>query len=157
MPSLKAMTREAQKGPKVGPIKQTSKPKKPVFKSTERVADSDLESETESESGNDSEEDSVVAPPQVPKVNGQKKEPMSDTRDAATLAQENKDKSGSESESESEGSYEISNSRGPTHRRISSQSGSGSDTGANSESESEKEQEASKVTVVTEDTLRYGL
>src|SRR5947209_7478066 len=79
MPSLKAMTREAQKLPKGAAPKQFAKrnPALAIFKSTERVAESDLESETESESSSESENELANAVLPVAKVNGH--EPSSQT------------------------------------------------------------------------------
>lgn len=148
MPSLKAMAQEAQKGPKSSAFKQPSKSKQTVFKSTERVADSDIESETESESSGDSEGGSVIAPQHVPKANGCKKEPA-DARHNVENSEEDEDES--EDDNEIEGGTEISSNDDLADRRSSGQSESGSDGSSNSESKSEEEHETDRA----EETLRY--
>src|ERR1700722_13726453 len=103
MPSLKAMAREAQRKPKSGALKQPPNRKQTVFKSTERVADSDLESETESESSSESEESSAVAPVPVAKLNGQKPKPV-----AASSKVESEEEDDEEDESESKDDAVVS-------------------------------------------------
>jgi len=139
MPSLKAMAREAQKKPKAGAPKQAPNRKQTTFKSTERVADSDLESETESASDSDSEESSVITPVPISKANGQKPKPM-----AANIELESED-GDKEIESERQGDVVVS----------SNYSGASDKSSDRSESESNKEREHGKAKVAMEKASRY--
>jgi hypothetical protein len=139
MPSLKAMAREAQKKPKAGAPKQAPNRKQTTFKSTERVADSDLESETESASDSDSEESSVITPVPVSKVNGQKPKPM-----AANIEVESEE-GDKEIESERQGDVVVS----------SNYSGASDKSSDRSESESNEEREHGKAKVAMEKASRY--
>jgi hypothetical protein len=150
MPSLKAMAREAQKKPKAGALKEPPNRKQTMFKSTERVADSDLESETESESGSDSEEGSTVVPVHVAKPNGQTPKPVAGSNEA-----ESEEEDDEEDESESQADAVISSNHGGTSSQTSDKSESGSDGGSDSDSESAEEHEHGKGRVAAEKTSRY--
>lgn len=149
MPSLKAMAREAQKKPKSGALKQPPNRKQMVFKSTERVADSDLESETESESGSESEESSAVAPVLIAKLNGQKPKPV-----AASSEVQSEEEEDEEDDSQSQGDAVISSSHSGTSGQSSGQSESGSDGGSDSDNELKEEHEHSKVRVAAKKASR---
>jgi hypothetical protein len=149
MPSLKAMAREAQKKPKAGAPKQAPNRKQTTFKSTERVADSDLESETESASDSDSEKSSAIAPVPVSKVNGQKPKPM-----AASVEVESEE--GDKGiESERQGDVVVSSNYSGASDKSSDRSESESNGDSDGEPESNEEREHGKAKVAMEKASRY--
>jgi hypothetical protein len=72
MPSLSAMVREAKKGSKQpAPKKPTSRAPLPsIYKSNEKITDSDLGSDTESDSESDTDEEPTRAAPPLTVING---------------------------------------------------------------------------------------
>jgi hypothetical protein len=117
MPSLKAMTQEVKKAPKVArqgnQIHQQN-----IFKSREKVTASDLESESESETDSESEAEPAKTAVPGPKVNGQKfkreaargpsdiiqgreNESTSKADDRISISSDNESESQSDNESES--------------------------------------------------------
>jgi hypothetical protein len=139
MPSLKEMAREAQKRYKPGDLEKPPNRKQTAFKSTERVAESDLESETESESGSESEDDYPVAQAPVAKLNGQKPKPVASSSD-----EQSEEDNDTEDESESQDDAVVSSSQS---------NGSGGDS--DSDSKLEEEHEHSKVRVSVNKSSRY--
>jgi hypothetical protein len=130
MPSLKAMTQEVKKAPKVvgqgNNVNRTHQ--QSIFKSSEKMTVSDLESESESETDSESEAEPAKAAVPSPEINGQKikKEAARGTssiiqgrKDENTGKADNQISTGSENESES-------------HSDSESESGSGSDSDTSS-------------------------
>lgn len=149
MPSLKAMAREAQKKTKAGVSKQAPNRMQTVFKSTERVADSDLESETESESGSDSREGSVITPESIIKLNGEKPNLV-----ASSTKVRNEEEEDDEVESDGEVDAMASGICGGTSKRgVESESESSQD--ADSLRELDEEHGHDMAGVAAEKTSRY--
>ena len=161
MPSLKAMAREAQKSSKSVVPKGSAKrkPAASIFKSTERVSDSDLESETESEPSSDSGEESPNPAPPVEKVYGQKLKSASSI--AKVISQRVKLTSASsddeiEEEKESDSKYGASSKSGSGSSSSSdgeesedesdSHNDSGSESGNDSVVETQSEQHKASIT-----------
>lgn len=118
MPSLSAMTKEVKKKSESAPLKKpTPRPGLPgIFKSAEKVADSDLDSDTESDSDSDTEPEPskpAVKPVQVVSgVNGHRKmaptKPDSDSEDEdeSESSEEDSSDSGSSSSNDEESESE---------------------------------------------------
>jgi hypothetical protein len=171
MPSLKAMAWEAQNFPKGAASKQAVKRKPPaaVFKSTERVADSDLESETESESSTESDNEPIKVAPPVKKLNGHKA--LQESLSSDEESEEEEEEEGEEAEPEDEeeerqgnekepaGGTKVSSKNASASGRESENQNTPSESGSSSGSESDPEEESTvqKDSVTVGDRQRYVL
>jgi len=170
MPSLKAMAWEAQNFPKGAASKQAVKRKPPaaVFKSTERVADSDLESETESESSTESDNEPIKVAPPVKKLNGHKalQESLSSDEESEEEEEEGEEAEPEDEEEERQGNEKepaggtkVSSKNASASGRESENQNTPSESGSSSGSESDPEEESTvqKDSVTVGDRQRYVL
>jgi hypothetical protein len=134
MPSLQAMARGQQKLPQAGKSQQSTnrKPAPSIFKSSEKVADSDLESDTESESGSDSEAQPAKASEPATKLNGKKIQPVARVSDEKPEEAAESDES---SKSSSAGSSDESGQERETGSDTGSENGDGTSSDIDEETE----------------------